>query len=194
MEILGKLFGSANKVKIMRLFLLNPEVVFSNNEVATRSRIGSPSIATRELNSLNKIEFLNKRSKDKTKAWQLNPDFPFTNQLKGILKNDLVARKRELMKQFGGCGRISLLIISGIFIENNDSRADLLIVGDNLKKRAIERGVKGLEAEIGKELAYAVLETADFKYRLNACDKFVRDVLDYPHERLVDKLNLSVSN
>jgi len=189
MEILGKLFGSTNKVKIMRLFLLNPEVTFTNSEVAVRSRVSSFSIG-RELNGLGAIEFLNKRSKDKTKAWQLNPGFPFINQLKGILKNDLVARKRELMKQFGGCGRISLLIISGIFIEDNDSRADLLIVGDNLKKRVIERVVKGLEAEIGKELAYAVLETTDFKYRLNACDKFVRDVLDYPHERLVDKLNI----
>ena len=193
METLGKLFGGANKVKIMRLFLLNPEVTFTSNEVAERSRVGSSSIG-RELNGLGAIEFLNKRSKDKTKAWQLNPDFPFINQLKGILKNDLVARKRELMRQFSGCGRISLLIISGIFIGDNDSRTDLLIVGDNLKKRALERVVKGLEAEIGKELSYAVLDTTDFKYRLDACDKFVRDVLDYPHERLVDKLNLPVSH
>jgi hypothetical protein len=193
MEILGKLFGSTNKVKIMRLFLLNPEAVFSSAEVSTRSRISSSTIS-RELNSLAAIEFLNKKTKDKAKVWQLNPGFPFINHLKGILKNDLVARKKELLRQFAGCGRISLLIISGIFIEDNDSRADLLIVGENLKKKAIERVIKGLEAEIGKELAYAVLDTSDFRYRLNACDKFVRDVLDYPHERLVDKLNLPVSH
>lgn len=193
MEILGKLFGSTNKVKIMRLFLLNPEAVFTSAEVSTRSRISSSTIS-RELNSLAAIEFLNKRTKGKAKVWQLNPGFPFINHLKGILKNDLVARKRELLRQFAGCGRISLLVISGIFIEDNDSRADLLIVGDNLKRKAIERVVKGLEAEIGKELAYAVLDTNDFRYRLNACDKFVRDVLDYPHERLVDKLNLPVSH
>ena len=115
------------------------------------------------------------------------------NHLRGILKNDLSARKKELLKQFAGCGRISLLIISGVFIEDNDSRADLLIVGDNLKKKAIEKVVRSLEAEIGKELAYAILDTGDFNYRLNACDKFVRDVLDYPHERLIDRLHVPVS-
>jgi hypothetical protein len=189
MEILGKLFGSANKVKIMRLFLLNPEAVFINKEVAERSRVSKGTVG-RELNGLGTIEFIAKRAKGKAKGWQLNPSFPFINHLKGILKNDLVARKKELIRQFAGCGRISLLIISGIFIEDTDSRADLLVVGENLKRRAIERVIRGLEAEIGKELAYAVLETNDFKYRVNACDKFVRDVLDYPHERLIDRIQV----
>lgn len=190
MEILGKLFGGANKVKIMRLFLLNPEATFPNREVASRSKV-SVSTVGRELRGLGAINFIVKKTRGKIRGWQLSPVFPFTNQLKGILKNDLVARRKELLRQFAGCGRISLFIISGIFIEDTDSRADLLIVGERLKRRAIERVIKNLEAEIGKELAYAILDTDDFAYRVNASDKFVRDVLDYPHERLVDRLNLS---
>ncbi len=189
MENLSKLFGSLNKVKIMRLFLLNPDLILSNQEVASRGRIGRSNVS-RELNLLGSIGFIGKRSKGKLKGWQLDQSFPFSSQLKAILKNDLVARKGELVRQFKGCGKINLLIISGIFIENTDSRADLLIVGQGLKKKSIERIVHGLEAEIGKELVYAVLETPDFHYRLNACDKFVRDVLDYPHERLIDKLGV----
>jgi hypothetical protein len=48
-----------------------------------------------------------------------------------------------------------------------------------------------MEADIGKELSYAVCDTADFVYRLNAYDKFIRDVLDYPHETIVDKLGVA---
>jgi hypothetical protein len=69
-------------------------------------------------------------------------------------------------------------------------RADLLIVGNNLKRNVIDRVIKNLEAEIGRELAYAVMETGDFNYRLAACDKFIRDVLDYPHSVIIDKIGL----
>ena len=77
------------------------------------------------------------------------------------------------------------MLVSGVFIHNKDSRADILIVGDGLKKNLIEAAVKGLEAEIGKELSYAMFETQEFLYRINMYDKLVRDVLDYPHERLI---------
>ena len=35
---------------------------------------------------------------------------------------------------------MKLVIVAGVFIKNNDSRVDLLIVGDNMKKRKIEEG------------------------------------------------------
>jgi hypothetical protein len=38
---------------------------------------------------------------------------------------------------------------------------------------------------LGKELAYAVFDTNDFKYRVSMYDKLLRDMFDYPHERLV---------
>ena len=47
-----------------------------------------------------------------------------------------------------------------------------------------------MEAEIGKELRYAVLNTKEFIYRLDMYDKFIRDILDYPHERLIEKIKV----
>jgi hypothetical protein len=48
-----------------------------------------------------------------------------------------------------------------------------------------------MEAEIGGELSYAVFETKEFLYRLNMYDKLVRDILDYPHEVVVQAKELS---
>ena len=85
-----------------------------------------------------------------------------------------------------------MVIVAGVFIQNPDSRVDLLIVGDNLKRGSIDRIVKTMEAEIGKELTFASFETADFHYRLGMYDKLIRDILDYPHQKLLDKLNINL--
>ena len=66
-----------------------------------------------------------------------------------------------------------------------------MIVGDKMNKAKIEKGVKRLEAEIGVELAYAIFNTKEFIYRLNMYDKLVRDILDFPHEVLVQAKELS---
>ncbi len=190
MDILGKLFGSTNKVKVMRLFLLNPEGSYSTKEIAERSKM-SPAAAARELKNLVAVDLVAKKIRGRAILWQLNPTFPFTNPLKLILKNDVLARKKDLVKQFTTCGRVLVLLVSGVFLEQEDSRVDVLIAGDNLRRKAVERIIKSLEAEIGKELVYVVLDTPDFVYRRNASDKFLRDVLDFPHELLVDKVGLS---
>lgn len=192
METLGKLFGSIHKVKIMRLFLLNPELTLGAKEVSDRAKINK-TVAGRELKLLEAVGFLLAKKKGNHRFWQLDISFPFISSLRDILKNDLISRKKRLIQQFSRCGAINLIVISGIFLGDSDSRADLLIVGKKLKRTSIARVIKDLEAEVGKELNYAVLDTSDFQYRLNACDKFVRDVLDYPHSVILDKVGLSTA-
>ena len=85
---------------------------------------------------------------------------------------------------------MKLLVVSGLFTQNNDSRIDVLLVGDRLKRSKIEKALKDMESEIGKELAYALFETSEFKYRMEVYDKFVRDILDYPHKVLLDKIGI----
>ena len=61
MEILGKIFNSPARVKIMRLFLSNTNKVFTNKEIAKRSRI-NPDTIRRELKLLDSVGFIKKRS------------------------------------------------------------------------------------------------------------------------------------
>ena len=46
------------------------------------------------------------------------------------------------------------------------------------------------DAELGREIRYASFETEDFRYRLGAYDRLLRDVFDYPHSLLIDKIGL----
>jgi predicted nucleotidyltransferase len=82
-------------------------------------------------------------------------------------------------------------LISGVFIKSKESRVDLLIVGDKMKKSKVEEEIRKLEAEIGTELIYALFDTKEFSYRLNMYDKLVRDILDFPHEVVFQAKELS---
>lgn len=200
-EILGKLFGSTARVKIMRLFLLNDEQCFETTDVANRSKI-SPAVARRELTLLSSATFIKKRSfvktvsvkrgkkiiekKKRVQGWCSNPAFPYHHALATLLTDAESVRPDDLAKRIRPHGKIKLVLAAGVFTQNPDSRLDLLIVGDQLKRPAIERTIRALEAEIGKELAYAVFETEEFLYRANMYDKLVRDVVDFPHEKVID--------
>jgi hypothetical protein len=177
MEILGKILGNQARVKIMRLLLQNRGKTFAKKEIVKRSRVDS-SIAGRELNLLSSIGFVKKLSA----GWIFNTSFKYGSQFEDLLINTDVLDKKAVEESFKKAGKIKLIIVSGVFIKNKDSRADLLVVGDKIKPKRIEEGVRRLEAEIGVELAYVVFDTKEFTYRLNMYDKLVRDILDFPHE------------
>ena len=83
---------------------------------------------------------------------------------------------------------MKLVIVAGVFIQNLESRLDLLIAGDNLKRHVVEHVVKGLEAEIGKELTYAAFDMQELQYRVGMYDRLLRDVMESPHRTLLDKV------
>jgi hypothetical protein len=126
----------------------------------------------------------------KIKGWTLNQKFPQKTALQDFLIDITSISKGDLLKRLSRVGRLRLVVLSGIFIHDLESRVDILIVGEHLKKRSIETAIHSLEARIGREITYAVFETSDFTYRMSIYDKLVRDVLDYPHQVILDRLGL----
>ena len=187
MEILGKILGSGAKVKIMRLFLLNPTTGFTNKNIVKRSRVNA-NLVKKELKLLSSINFIKKHAKDE---WFFNSSFKYTSEIEDLLINSDSLDKNTILETFKKVGRVKLLMVSGIFIKNKDSRVDLLIVGDKMSKSKIDDGIRKLEAEVGKELVYAIFDIKEFKYRLDMFDKLVRDILDFPHEVILETKELS---
>ena len=191
MEILGKILGNPARVKIMRLFLLNRGEGFKSKDVAKRSRV-SPDVAQKELKLLASVSFIKKRSRT-SKDWYFNSFFQYATEFEDLLVRSGKLDKEELLHNFKKVGQVKLIIVSGVFIKSDGSRVDLLVVGNKLKKSKIEKEIRKIEAEIGMELVYAVFDTKEFIYRLNMYDKLVRDILDYPHEVLLQAKELSTS-
>lgn len=189
MEILGKLLGSTARVKMMRLFLLNKNNNFNAKEVGERSRVDS-SVVRRELKLLASVSFIKKRS-SVSAEWYYNDSFKYGAEFEKLLISGESLNGGSILGTFKKVGKIKLLIVSGVFIKDGDSRVDLLIVGDGLKRGKIEEGIRKIESEMGAELVYAVFETKEFLYRLSMYDKLVRDILDFPHEVLLQSKELS---
>jgi hypothetical protein len=186
MEILGKLLGSAHRVKIMRLFLLNKDVTFEVKDIEKRSLV-KPETIRKELRLLESVNFVRK----KTSRYQYNFNFKYQKEFESLLISSDSLNTENVPQVFKKIGKIKLLLVAGVFIKNEDSRVDLFIVGDRLKRNRIEEGIKKLEAEIGREIVYAVFDYKEFLYRLNMYDKLIRDVLDFPHKVLVQAKELS---
>ena len=207
MEILSKLFGSDAKVKIMRLFLFNPEQPFAVAEIAARAKV-PVAIVRREAHLLRKMDMIKGKrfvglvavkkgkkmvtKRKKEGGWILNQSFPYLPALRSLLVDTVLFRHEEIVHKLNTVGKIKLVILSGVFIQDPDSRVDLLVVGDNIRFGALENVMRTIESEIGKELRYAAFEKADFQYRLGIYDKLIRDILDYPHKTVLDRIGISV--
>lgn len=68
---------------------------------------------------------------------------------------------------------------------------DMLIVGDKLDVGLLQKNIALLESEVGKELRYATFTTEEFMYRIKMYDKLIRDVFDFPHQKLINQIAIS---
>jgi len=210
MKQLKHIFGSEPRVKIMRLFLFNDVTPYDIDEVAKRARITKP-VARKEINILYKVGFLKKKqytkeiilkplkkskesrmSKKKVAGWMMNENFALINPLRTLLIESPLVSTKDLISRFKGIGQVKMIVLSGIFMRDNMRLVDILIVGNKLKKKVIDKTVKNIEAEIGKEIRYALFEEKDFMYRMDMYDKLLRDVFDYKHHKVLDKFKINL--
>ena len=205
MDTLIALVGSEAKVKLLRLFLFNHGTPFLLKELIERTQCTQVALK-KELAILVKADIIRKKNvtkdievvkgkkitqkKLKGIGFVLNDKFPYLEPLKNLLTVASLNADDSLAKRFTNAGRIKLFLAAGVFIQNWDSRVDLLIVGEELNLPKIEAVVKTIESEIGKEISYSAFDTQDFEYRVGIHDRLVRDILDYPHITLVDRLGI----
>jgi len=189
-DTLIKLFGSAPRVKLLRLFLFNPRHSFTIPLAATRARVKEGE-ARAEIQTLLRIGVLERSARSKNMRYGINPESPYILALQNLLLNTPV-RANEMYSRLRGVGPLKLVVVAGIFANEWEGRLDLLIVGDRLSESKLLTRIKLLESDIGKEVRYASLTTDDFFYRLNMNDRLVRDVFDYPHKIVHDRLDIGL--
>jgi hypothetical protein len=193
MNVLAKLFSSEPLIKIMRLFLMNPDAGFENKDVSSHSRL-KPIASKREVLLLSSIGFIQKKpfykdvksgkviKKKKVVGWFLNKNFIYLTPLYDLLVTSKSVDKKDLISRIKKTGKVKMLVVAGAFLKDDQSRLDILVVGDSISQKKFENVVRSLESEIGKELRYSAFTTNEFKYRISMYDKLVCDVFDFKHE------------
>jgi len=184
------LFNSKAMPKILNLFFQNEERGFRVKEVAKRCQIHSKTVK-KELEKLRKISLLQRKSQKNKYFYLLNPKFPFLNELRAMIVHGSPLSLKELSYILKRIRGIRLAVVSGIFLKGRrTSSVDLLIVGDKIQKAVLSRAIRRIESQMGKEINWCLMTTEEFKYRIEMNDKFLRDIFDFTHKKIIDKLNI----
>lgn len=186
MNILEKLFGSSARVRLMRVFYLNPEKSLTQKDVVKMSKLSLRAVS-KEAKLLLSAGFLKKGPK---KCLAISEAFPLFSALRNLVITASPASRENLLNFFKKQKKIKLVSIGGVFLDSapSESDLDLLIVGNGVKRGIVEKFVKKMEGEVGKEINWSFLSLAEFNDRIAMRDKFLRDFFDSPNEFIINKI------
>lgn len=171
--MLKRLFTSKVRIKLLNLFLLNPEQEYFIREL-TRKLDEQINSVRRELDNLKKIGLLTSKTRNRKKYYIANKSFILFNELRSIYAK-AANTNEELIHDIVKLGKVELLILSGIFL-NKEADCDVLVVGD-LDKEALS---DLLEKDVEKPVRFTALDRDDFLYRIKYNDRFITSLLKDP--------------
>ncbi len=196
---LAILFGSQARVKLLRFFLFNPTQDFSFDDISRRAKLVRRTART-ELNALERAEVIKKKvifgmhktkdTKVRMQGYSLNAKFPQLPSLQTFLFETAPINGTTVLKHVRKIGPLDFVACAGIFMRDFDRRIDLLIAMKKLNEGKVEVAIRALEAELGIEIRYATFTAEDLLYRVGMYDKLTREVFDYPHQIVIDKIGI----
>ncbi len=187
MDPLAKLFGTFARLKLLRLFLFNDDMSFTVSDIAFRTKTPVDSVR-KELKALVAIGLVRKRAGKGAVAYSASRRFPHYDALQAFVRATTHLGDSDMAATLKRSGNLRLVVLSGLFTGALETKVDLLVVGDKLEDRHLESAVRGLEAELGRELRFAAFTTEDFKYRKGVYDRLLRDIFDFPHRIILDRI------
>jgi hypothetical protein len=195
-SILDNLFGSRVRVKLLKLMYREHPTALPMSDLTVR--VQEPSfIVRRELLILEDIKLVRKMRSSKAgqDRFSLNEEFDFFVELQDLILKPSPVETDRLIKRINALGRVKLAVVAGIFVSQPDDTtyetpADLFIVGDDIDRGKLTKFLKSLEADMGTEIRFGVMEKDEFKYRYEMFDRFLRVLLEGPHRKIINKLDM----
>lgn len=187
--MLQRLLTSKTRVKLLTLFLMNPEKELYIREIVRITNENINSIR-RELSNLEEIGLLTSKRKGNTKYYAVERNMPIYSELTNIiLKTEGISKivKENLSK----IGTIEAMFIYGSFASKKaglSSDIDLFIIG-NVQEKQLILHIKELEKKLSREINYVFFGSKEFKERVKKNDPFVSNVLKEPKIMLMGDLN-----
>lgn len=191
MNDLNALFVSRVRIKILQLFLANPNQIYYIREIV---RLVEEEInaVRRELNRLQKLSLLRSEWRGNRKYYQFRDDYLFHRELLGLvikttgLGNTIIKGRNKIGKV--KYAFLSLSFAVGKKLEEN--QVALVLVGEIVLPE-LSLLVSEEEKKIKREIHYTVMTEEEFEFRKDHHDPFLADVLRQPRIMLIgDELEM----
>lgn len=190
--MIEQLLGSKTRVKLLQLFMSNPNRSFYVREI-TRKIDEQINSVRRELSNLLSIGIIVSDNTNNRLYYEVNQQYEFYEPLRAIFGggtvDKTVSRKNSQHDEFKALGNVELVVYTGQFTRDDRASVDLLIVGST-NTNAVQKYVADLESKEGKELRYTVMSLADFEYRRQVKDRFLTNVLGAKKQVVLDRQGL----
>lgn len=195
--MIDALFGSKTRVKLLHLFLNNPNRAFYVREI-TRKIDEQINSVRRELANMLSIGIIKSETSDGNRLYyEINQDYQhykplheiFSDSSGGVSSVEAKVDANDWSKRLKPLGDVRVLIFSGSLVKNSSSDVDVLIAGD-INKTQAKKFIKELEEEENRSLNFAVMSYQDFYYRLSIRDKFAVAITSGKYTVIADTENI----
>ena len=148
----------------------------------------------RELDNLEKLGLISiietfrqaQGKKQINKYYQVNQNFVLYEDLRKLFLKSKLLIERTLAQKLNELGNVKLLILSGFFVDDNDAKTDLLIVGQ-INKIKLKNLISKISSQVDNEIRYTYMTVKEFNFRNGMTDKFLFEVLEGKKIVVVDK-------
>lgn len=186
-ESLQYLFTSRVRLKILELFVLNPDERFYVRQIV-RSVGEEINAVRRELKRLHKIGLLRTETRANRKYYQVKQDFRYYPELIRMLgkSSGLGGMIVNNLEELGNMkyAILSLELLLGRVAKPHE--VDLMLVG-TINADLLKNLVKTSEELYGHEINYTTMAIDEFKFRRQRRDQFIVQILSQPFVVLAGK-------
>ena len=176
--MIDALFGSKTRVKLLHLFLNNPNRAFYVREI-TRKIDEQINSVRRELANMLSVGIIKSDSSNNRLYYEINQDYQHYEPLRAIfadahLQSEVTTsgEVNDWTKRLKPLGDVRVALFSGTLVRGSNGELDVLLAGD-INKTQAKRFFKELEDEEGRSLNYTIMSYEDFYYRLSIKDRFI---------------------
>ena len=189
--MIDALFGSKTRVKLLHLFLNNPNRAFYVREI-TRKIDEQINSVRRELANMLSIGIIKSDQSNNRLYYEINQEYAYYEPLRQIfaatgLQSEAAGEVEgnDWAKRLKALGDVRLALFSGSLVRGSTSDVDVVLAG-SLNKTQAKKFIKELEEEEGRSLNYTVMSYEDFYYRLSIKDRFVTEITSGKYTVLAD--------
>jgi hypothetical protein len=189
--MIDALFGSKTRVKLLHLFLNNPNRAFYVREI-TRKIDEQINSVRRELANMLSIGIIKSDQSNNRLYYEINQEYAYYEPLRQIFAGEGLQSEaasevetNDWAKRLKPLGDVRIAIFSGSLVRGSSSDVDVLLAG-SINKTQVKKFIKEIEEEERHPVSYTVMSYEDFYYRLSIKDRFVTTIVNGKHTVLAD--------
>jgi hypothetical protein len=176
--MIEQLFGSKTRVKLLRLFLANPNRPFYVREI-TRKIDEQINSVRRELANLLSIGIIVSDTANNKLYYEVNQTYEFYKPLAKIFGQSASDDASEPERRgnlapagvWKGVGNLELVLYTGHFTRDTHAPVDVLVVGEVTESK-LDKAISELETQEGVSLRYFNMDLEECNYRRQVNDRF----------------------